>query len=381
MRFLIFFSIVLVVFGSVGYYIYLRISQSIFNSNHSPITFTLLYWFLTFSLFLGYLLQSFSINILSESLVKVGSFMIGVFAYGLLAVVLFDIVRLINHFLPFLPDFITKNYAGFKFKLGIITALSVFSLVIYGYFHAVDTKIVDLKIKINKKINGDIPVNIVALSDIHLGTIINHKDLNKLFDKIRNLNPDIVLIGGDLVDNSYKVASHYKLLERFRELNPKYGIYACLGNHDYISRSFEYIDDLNKNGINILRDTSVLVDNRFYIIGRDDVTSNSIANHRRKSLDQLMENIDTTKAIILLDHQPFNLESVSKYPIDLQFSGHTHKGQFFPFSLITKLIFEKDYGFVKKGNTNFYISSGFGNAVSPIRIGTQSEIVNIKLSN
>ena len=381
MRFLIFFSVVLLVFGSVGYYIYLRLSQSFFNSNHSPLAITFFYWFLAISLFLGYILQSLTINIFSESLVKLGSFMIGVLAYGLIAIVFLDILRLINHFIPFFPDFVSRNYIGFKFYLGIITAISIFSLVIYGYFHAVDTKIVDLEIKIDKKNTLTEPIYIVALSDIHLGTIINHKNLDKLFEKINKLNPDIVLIGGDLVDNSFKVAEHYKLLERFKELKPKYGIYSCLGNHDYISRSFEHIDEFNKNGINILRDTSILINDSFYIIGRDDVTSNSIAGHHRKSLDHLIKNIDTTKPIILLDHQPFNLDSVAKYPVDFQFSGHTHKGQFFPFSLVTKLIFEKDYGFVKKENTNFYISSGFGNAVSPIRIGTQSEIVNIKLTN
>ncbi|MEZ4909001.1 MAG: metallophosphoesterase [Saprospiraceae bacterium] len=381
MRSVIFLSVLLLVFGSVGYYIYLRFSQSIFNSNYSPWAYTIIYWLLVGSLFAGYILQTFSISVVSETLVRIGSVIIGILAYVLIVIVFFDIIRLVNHYIPFFPDFIKENYVGFKFKLGIISIIIICTLVLYGLYHAKDTKIVNLSIEVNKKSPISDSIRIVALSDIHLGTIINHKNIDNLFEKINNINPDLILIGGDMVDNSFKVAAHYKLLERFKELHPKYGIYACLGNHDYISNSYQHIEKFETNNINILRDSAVLIDDKFYVVGRDDISYNSLSISKRKTLNQLLDGLDVSKPIILLDHQPYNLENVAKYPIDFQFSGHTHKGQFFPFSLITKWIFEKDYGFIKKGNTNFYISSGFGNAVSPIRIGTQSEIVNIVIKS
>lgn len=323
-------------------------------------------------------MQSFSINWISETLIRVGSIAVGVFLYSFLIILSIDILRSINHFIPFFPEFITIDYTKTKLITGSITILIALVIVAYGLFHAKDTKIVNLDIKSPKISESGQQLNIVALSDIHLGTIINQNDVSRMIRIVNALNPDIVLIAGDLVDNNYKVAIYYNLFERFKEIKSKYGIYSCLGNHDYISSSYKHLQEIEKYGIRILRDTKILIDNRFYLIGRDDISANT-GNHNRKTIDQLMAGIDLKKPIIVLDHQPYNLKQVSKYPIDFQFSGHTHRGQFWPFTLITRRIFEKDWGFVKFGNINFYISSGFGNAVSPIRICTQSEIVNIKL--
>lgn len=338
----------------------------------------MIYIFLVSSLFIGYILQSVSINLLSETMVKIGSTTLGILFYVLLFLVFFDLLRLINHFLPFYPDFITKNYQKVKLIAGIFTIISVIVIVIHGFYNADRTRIVELDLKINKNIA---PLNIVALSDIHLGTTVNHREVDRMIREINRLNPDIVLLAGDITDNNIKVVKQYRLIERFSEIKSRYGIYSCMGNHDYISRANEQISYYTKNGINILKDTSVLIDNRFWIIGRDDYTGFSFSGIKRKPLDSLMENIDPGLPVILLDHQPYELGTTSKYPVDLQFSGHTHRGQFWPLGYITGKLFEKDWGYIKKGNTHFYISSGFGTAGIPMRVGTQSEIINIKLGN
>ena len=330
---------------------------------------------------IGYILQSVSINWLSESMVKIGSTTLGLLFYVLLFLAFFDFLRLINHFLPYYPEFVTANYQKAKMIIGIFTIFSVASIVIYGFINADRTRIVKLELKIDKPLPDKNPLNIVALSDIHLGTTVNHSELDRMIREINNLNPDIVLIGGDIIDNNIKVVQHYKLLERFSEIKSTYGIYSCMGNHDYISRANQQLDYYTKNGINILNDTSVLIDNKFWIIGRDDHTANNFSGVKRKSIDSLMKDVDTELPVILLDHQPFNLAETSKYPVDLQFSGHTHKGQFWPLGYITGKMFEKDWGHIKKDKTHFYISSGFGTAGIPMRVGTQSEIVNIRLGN
>jgi hypothetical protein len=288
------------------------------------------------------------------------------------------LLRLINHFLPFYPDFITTNNQKVKLISGIFTIISVVAIVVYGFFNADRTRIVNLDLKINKNIA---PLNIVALSDIHLGTTVNHSEMDRMIKEINSLNPDIVLMGGDIIDNNIKVVKHYKLIERFREIKSKYGIYTCMGNHDYISRANEELGYYMENGINVLKDTSVLIDNRFWLVGRDDHTADNFSGKKRKSISSLIKDVDASLPVILLDHQPFKLEETSKHPVDLQFSGHTHKGQFWPLGYITGKMFEKDWGYIKKENTHFYISSGFGTAGIPMRVGTQSEIINIKLGN
>lgn len=324
------------------------------------------------------MLQAVSVNLLSETLVRIGSTTLGILFYVLLFLAFFDLLRLINHFLPFYPDFITANYQKVKLISGIFTIISVVVIVVYGFYNADRTRIVELDLKINKNIT---PLNIVALSDIHLGTTVNHSEVDRMIKEINRLNPDIVLIGGDITDNNIKVVKHYKLIERFSEIKSKYGIYTCMGNHDYISRANEQLDYYTKNGINILKDTAVLIDNRFWLIGRDDHTADNFSGKKRKSVSSLIKDVDTSLPVILLDHQPFKLDETSKHPVDLQFSGHTHKGQFWPLGYITGKMFEKDWGYIKKENTHFYISSGFGTAGIPMRVGTQSEIVNIKLGN
>ena len=123
------------------------------------------------------------------------------------------------------------------------------------------------------------------------------------------------------------------------------------------------------------------MNDKFYIISRYDIEGKNVSGEKRKSLDELTKDIDFKLPVFLLDHQPYNLEKTAEYAIDLQFSGHTHNGQIFPFNYITGLLFEEDWGHLKKKNTNFYISSGFGTAVMPIRVGSRSEIVNIKITN
>jgi len=378
MRFIIFFAVVISVFGLAGYYIYSRFSQAFGGTFLNSRIVTYIYIFLVSSIFIGYMLQSVSVNLLSETMVRIGSTTMGILFYVLLFLLFFDLLRLINHFLPFYPDFITTNYQKVKLISGIFTIISVVAIVVYGFFNADRTRIVNLDLKIKKNIT---PLNIVAISDIHLGTTVNHSEVDRMIKEINSLNPDIVLMGGDIIDNNIKVVKHYKLIERFREIKSTYGIYTCMGNHDYISRANEELDYYKENGINVLKDTSVLIDNRFWLVGRDDHTADNFSGKKRKSISSLMKDVDASMPVILLDHQPFKLEETSKHAVDLQFSGHTHKGQFWPLGYITGKMFEKDWGYIKKENTHFYISSGFGTAGIPMRVGTQSEIINIKLGN
>ena len=148
-----------------------------------------------------------------------------------------------------------------------------------------------------------------------------------------------------------------------------------LGNHEYIFDVSKSINFLNEAGITLLRDSVATVNDDFYIVGRDDMS-----NPNRKTIARLTESLDKSKPIIMLDHQPYNLDEVEKNGIDLQISGHTHNGQIWPISLITKLIFEKSHGYIKKGNSHIYVSSGIGLWGGKFRIGTNSEYTVIKAS-
>jgi predicted MPP superfamily phosphohydrolase len=381
MRIALFFSLFFLLFGSTGYYLYLRLTQAFSGTFVSSRWFLIVYIFLIISFLIGKIIEHFSIGFLSHALVSLGSITLGFFVYALMIIVAIDFFRLINWIIPFFPGFITSNMQRSAFILGWTSIILVTIIVIKGYINAYSPRVNKVEITINKpKANFD-SLNIVAISDIHLGTLVNESKLQRLINTVNALKPDVVIIAGDNIDNNIKVVQQDKLLEHFKDIHSKYGIYSCMGNHEYISGAHHHLDYFAKNAVQMLRDTAVFVGDRFYIIGREDISAVRKTNHKRKDIGQLTENLDFDYPVILLDHQPFKLEETAKYPIDLQFSGHTHNGQLWPFNYLTAKIFEQDWGYLKKKNTHFYISAGFGTALIPMRLGSYSEIVSIRMVN
>jgi predicted MPP superfamily phosphohydrolase len=298
--------------------------------------------------------------------------------YYLLFTILIDLVRLLNvftHFLP--PQFYTVKYEMMFFL--IINAL-VFVITLGGYLNARSPVIRKLSLDINKKAGGLKSLKIAAASDIHLGTIIARRSLERIVKKINSIKPDIVMLPGDVVDEDIGPVIKRNLGEFLRNIKSKYGTYAITGNHEYIGGAEAACKYLEEHGITELRDSHIKIADSFYIIGREDRASKGFAGKLRKPLADLVEGMDADLPLILMDHQPVRLEEAEKYGIDLQLSGHTHHGQLWPFNFITKKIYEVSMGYKKKGNTHYYVSSGAGSWGPPIRTGNRPEILEIDLN-
>ena len=208
---------------------------------------------------------------------------------------------------------------------------------------------------------------IVMMSDLHLGYHNQRPELHRWVEMINAENPDLILIAGDIIDRSIRPLEEQKMWEEFRQL--KAPVVACLGNHEYYAGQPNSLSFYEKAGIRLLRDEVLLMDD-LAIVGRDDRT-----NPHRKSVKALTANIDHSKYIILLDHQPYHLERTEAAGVDFQLSGHTHYGQVWPISWITNSIYECAYGPHQRGNTHYYVSSGIGIWGGKFRIGTNSEYV------
>ena len=155
-----------------------------------------------------------------------------------------------------------------------------------GTLNASASKIRTYEIVINKYVEE--PINIVMVSDIHLGNIIRNKRLRKMVQTINSLNPDFIAIAGDIIDSNITPFTERNMAEEFSHLKSKYGTYAVLGNHDLMTRSIDKIVAiLNENNVNILRDEAVLINDSFYIIGRDDVTIKLYTKENRKPLKDI----------------------------------------------------------------------------------------------
>lgn len=315
---------------------------------------------------------------LTSVLYKLGTAWFFILLYFFVVMAAKDLFGLTNRLFHFMPgDAITRytkeNWVGLGFMVGFIALL-----MFCGYLKYTWKVRVELPVQMYKTMGDSInskPLRILAMSDLHLGYGIGEKEFQGWVDIINKEKPDIVFIAGDIIDNSLRPLNEGRFAEIFREIEAPMGIYACLGNHEYISGIEGSLDFMKKAGIHLLRDTVAEIDSSFYVIGRDDRS-----NLRRKPVKDLVEGLDTSKPIFLLDHQPYNLEETEAYGIDLQISGHTHQGQVWPISLITKKLYEIDHGFLKKGNSNIYVSSGIGIWGGKFRIGTQSEYVVIDVN-
>ena len=256
---------------------------------------------------------------------------------------------------------------------GSVTVVAVMvAIFTYGNVHYYNMVRQPVRLKTQKPLHK--PMTIVLMSDMHLGYHNRKADLAKWVDMINAEHPDLVLIGGDIVDVSVRPLLKENMASEFRRI--KAPIYACLGNHDYYAgelSSKRFFDDA---GIVLLRDSSVTLFDQLTVIGRDDRT-----NPRRESLSRLTEKADMTRFSILLDHQPYQLGQALKAGIDFQFSGHTHYGQVWPISWIEDAIYEDAFGPLQKGHTYYYVSSGIGIWGGKFRIGTRSEYVVLTLTN
>ncbi len=257
------------------------------------------------------------------------------------------------------------SYRKTVFHIFIVFSLGILSIWGYRNFKNIDVE--------NYRILSDLTQRKSALkfafiSDVYLNEKFDGSKLKEAFEKMKNQDVELVLIGGDFLDNSYKsVRDDIKSI--IDETKFKHGIYLVLGNHEYYGGIDENIKYIKSLGINILRDEAVKIEG-ITIIGRDDRY-----NKKRKTLEELLKNIDKSSSVIVVDHNPQSLKELGNEKVDLYLSGHTHKGQLFPFNLIVDYMYENSGGYKKIGNTHTYVSSGLGTWLIPYRIGSSSQIM------
>lgn len=246
----------------------------------------------------------------------------------------------------------------------------IFIILGIGTFYKHNTMITEYEIDSGGEISS--PMNIVLVSDVHLGYINENASLIKMIDKVNSLEPDIVLIAGDLIDMYLEPVLEKNMLNELKNIKSTYGTFFTLGNHDIYGSKAAMLTETLRNTAEtvVLRDEKTLVNNEIYIAGRD--------NFSRKPIREILEGTDN-KPVILIQHTPDTIDEAIENKVLLQVSGHTHKGQMFPGKIFTKKIFRLDYGHEKIEDTNIVVSSGYGTWGPPIRVGSQSEIVVIKI--
>ena len=287
-----------------------------------------------------------------------GSSWLVVVLYMVLAFVITDVLRL----------FVPMASHGYLWAL-----CATLILLSYGYYNYRCPKVEQIEISLNKPLKVD-SLKVVAVSDIHLGLGTGKMTLKRYVELINKQNPDVVLIAGDLIDNSIKPVVENHMEEELNAINAPMGVYLVPGNHEYISGIEVCEDFLAKTNIKLLKDSIVELPCGVQIAGRDDKF-----NRRRMSLVHIVEKIDATKPIIMIDHQPYEVAKKDSLGVDIQISGHTYHGQVWPLNLLVDRMYEQSHGYKKWSNSHVYVSSGLSLWGPPFRIGTRSDMAVITI--
>lgn len=371
--FLIFFSIVLLIYGSVNYYIFARGLQAFSLNASMRKWYIILFWTIAASFITGSIMERTVSSALSEWIYRIGSFWMAYMLYLFLAIFVIDLVRMANYFFHFLPEFTQLM----KFRLGIAVLSLASIIVIAGYINALWVNVREIPLEIHKKVSGNREVKVMMASDIHLGALLREHREKKLLEIAREQKPDLVLLCGDLVDGEIAPVLRKNLGKHIQEIETPLGVYTILGNHEYIGGIDKTLPYLKSINIKVLIDSVVTLPNGIQLVGRNDRSGRGM--DQPKPLSELMASVNPEYPVIVMNHQPFNLSEASAANVDLHLSGHTHHGQLWPFNYVTKAIFELSWGYLKKGNTHFYVSSGYGTWGPPVRTGNRPEVVIFKL--
>ena len=355
-------------------YLWMGTCHSILRTLGFRLIFAVIYVLLSTSLLTGFLIKN--PKSLHRMLKITGNYFLGIFLYTLVIILLADFGRILLKYV-FHASWIHSRTA---FTVaGAICALLILLLSACGIFHAKYIKTTSYDVIINKTIPERTSMKVVLLADTHFGYNAGVLHARELVRKINKQKPDLVCIAGDIFDNEYDAIRNPEKLEKtLRGIKSTYGVYACWGNHDLNEEilagfTFKHKDGdlsdikdlrmkkfLEDSNIHILEDESVLINDQFYVIGRKDASLTEKIDETRKAPAQLTEKLDRDKPIIMIDHQPKELQELADAGVDLDLCGHTHDGQTFPGNFTIKLMWENPCGLLIKDNMTNITTSGAG---------------------
>jgi hypothetical protein len=375
--FLVFFSIVIGVMTLGNLYIY-RLGRWGIESPFFRKIYTVVFIFLAVSYLLGRAAQKFISydHPAVYGIIFAGSIWLAMMTYLGIATFAVDLVTLgikgislAGVSVPAIETVRrTGSYIGWGFALIVVAA---------GYINAQHRIIREVPLVLDKHLEKKLTV--VAVTDVHLGTLIDRKDLRVMVDRINALNPDIVIIGGDLFDEDLTPIINGNFGDYLSLLRAKYGVFAVTGNHEFFSGVDRAVDYMTRHGVKVLRSEMTDV-GPVIIAGRDDRTIERVTGVKRPPLAKIVAGRDRKKPLIVIDHTPSNLDEARSVHADLQISGHTHHGQIWPYNFITGAIFEVSQGLVRVNGTAVYVSTGYGTWGPPIRTGNRPEIVKFEIT-
>ena len=307
----------------------------------------------------------------------IGGYWLGAFVFLLQLFLLADLVLLLAGGTGLIPGYVLPTT---RFYAGAAVVLLTAATSAYGCYNASRIKHVSYDIKLNSAPAKEI--KIVFIADLHLGEMHSERHLKKIVEGINSQTPDIVCLVGDIFNDDFNaIRRPEKAMALFRSIDAAYGVYACLGNHDGNRRGTlnEMMNFLENSGVELLNDVHTVIDETIVLIGRLDASPiGGFGDMARKDFSEIISGVDTTLPAVVIDHNPANIGEYGG-EVSLILSGHTHRGQLFPFNLLTRSLFTVDYGHYRKDplSPHVIVTQGVSTWMMPMRVGTSNEIVSV----
>lgn len=361
-----------------------------FNWLRFKVPFAVVYLFMALSPVIAFLLPKSAVAIVIR---RISTYWIGIMLYSLLYVVLFDLLRLIAKHTKLKNTLLFSR--GSVISIGSVVVACAVATCLYGIFNARNIKVNEYSVTVNKSCGSDKHLKAVLVADLHMGYAIGVDHITNMVEKINQQDADIVIIAGDIFDNSYDGMDDPEGIKaQLKSIKSKYGVYAVYGNHDIDEKilmgftfdwggkqlhSEKMTNFMKECNIKLINDESVLINDEFYLVGRRDTDNPGTEDGTRAEISELTKDLDKTKPIFVLSHEPDELQKTADAGADIDFSGHTHDGQLFPGNLTIGLFWENPCGMIKKDNMYSIVTSGVGVYGTFMRVGTDAEICSVDI--
>lgn len=361
-----------------------------FNWLRFKVPFAVVYLFMALSPVIAFLLPKSAVAIVIR---RISTYWIGIMLYSLLYVVLFDLLRLIAKHTKLKNTLLFSR--GSVISIGSVVVACAVATCLYGIFNARNIKVNEYSVTVNKSCGSDKHLKAVLVADLHMGYAIGVDHITNMVEKINQQDADIVIIAGDIFDNSYDGMDDPEGIKaQLKSIKSKYGVYAVYGNHDIDEKilmgftfdwggkqlnSEKMTNFIKECNIKLINDESVLINDEFYLVGRRDTDKPGTEDGTRAEITELTKDLDKTKPIFVLSHEPDELQKTADAGADIDFSGHTHDGQLFPGNLTIGLFWENPCGMIKKDNMYSIVTSGVGVYGTFMRVGTDAEICSVDI--
>lgn len=361
-----------------------------FNWLRFKVPFAVVYLFMALSPVIAFLLPKSAVAIVIR---RISTYWIGIMLYSLLYVVLFDLLRLIAKHTKLKNTLLFSR--GSVISIGSVVVACAVATCLYGIFNARNIKVNEYSVTVNKSCGSDKHLKAVLVADLHMGYAIGVDHITNMVEKINEQDADIVIIAGDIFDNSYDGMDDPEGIKaQLKSIKSKYGVYAVYGNHDIDEKilmgftfdwggkqlnSGKMTNFIKECNIKLINDESVLINDEFYLVGRRDTDKPGTEDGTRAEISELTKDLDKAKPIFVLSHEPDELQKTADAGADIDFSGHTHDGQLFPGNLTIGLFWENPCGMIKKDNMYSIVTSGVGVYGTFMRVGTDAEICSVDI--